>query len=196
MRTIKAAFLDRDGTINIDKGYIGSPDDIELIPGAAQGIRLLNDAGYTVFGVSNQSGVARGFYGIKDVLAVNHRVMELLMAEGAKITEILYCPHHPHGTVPEYSIACECRKPMPGMVNAARQKHGFAIGNAIVVGDKICDVELGRSIGARTALVTTGFGVEEKIKIDCGEAASPDVFAANLLEAVTALLGAPPQIQF
>lgn len=193
MRTIKAAFLDRDGTINIDKGYIGSPDDIELIPGAAQGIKLLNDAGYTVFGVSNQSGVARGFYGIEDVLAVNRRVLELLLAEGAKVTEILYCPHHPRGTVPEYSIACECRKPMPGMVSAARQKHRFAIADAIVIGDKICDVELGRTIGARTALVSTGFGAEEKIKIDCGESPAPDVFAPTLLEAVIALLGAPPQ---
>lgn len=193
MRTIKAAFLDRDGTINVDKGYIGSPDDIELIPGAAGGIRLLNGAGYTVFGVSNQSGVARGFYGIKDVLAVNRRVLELLQTEGAKVTEILYCPHHPRGTVPEYSIACECRKPMPGMVNAARRKHGFAIAEAIVIGDKICDVELGGKIGARTALVTTGFGAEEKIKIDCGEAPAPDFFAPNLLEAVIALLEEPRQ---
>ncbi len=193
MRTIKAAFLDRDGTINIDKGYIGSPHEIELIPGAAQGIRLLNDAGYIVFGVSNQSGVARGFYGIEDVLAVNSRVAELLSIQGARIMEIFYCPHHPRGKVPEYSIVCDCRKPRPGMVHAARQKHGFAIADAIVIGDKICDVELGRNIGARTGLVTTGFGAEEKIKIDCGEAPAPDVFAPNLLKAVIALLGAPPR---
>lgn len=192
MRTIKAAFLDRDGTINVDKGYIGSPHDIELIPGAARGIRLLTDAGYTVFGVSNQSGVARGFYGIEEVLTVNRRVEELLLAEGARISEILYCPHHPRGMVPEYSIVCQCRKPMPGMVDAARRKHGFAIADAIVIGDKICDVELGRNIGARTALVTTGFGAEEKTKIDCGEAPAPDVFAPTLLEAVIALLGVPP----
>ena len=193
MRTIKAAFLDRDGTINIDKGYIASPHDIELLAGAAQGIRYLNDAGYTVFGVSNQSGVARGFYGIEEVLAVNRRVEELLLAEGAYIKEIFYCPHHPRGMVPEYSIVCECRKPLPGMVDAARRKHGFAIADAIVIGDKICDVELGRNIGARTALVATGFGAEEKIKIDCGEAPAPDVYAPTLLEAVTALLGAPPR---
>lgn len=193
MRTIKAAFLDRDGTINIDKGYIASPHDIELIPGAAQGIRSLNNAGYTVFGVSNQSGVARGFYGIDDLLAVNRRVEELLLAEGAYIKEILYCPHHPRGMVPEYSIVCECRKPLPGMVDAARRKHGFAIADGIVIGDKICDVELGRSIGARTALVATGFGAEEKIKIDCGEAPAPDIYAPTLLEAVAALLGAPPR---
>lgn len=193
MRTIKAAFLDRDGTINYDKGYIGSPDGIELIPGAAEAIKLLNDAGYTVFGVSNQSGVARGFYGIQELLAVNRRVLDLLSAEGAQIMEIFYCPHHPRGTVPEYSVACDCRKPMPGMVNAARQKHGFAIADAIVIGDKLCDVELGRNIGARTALVATGFGAEEKVKIDCGEAPGPDVFAANLLEAVIALLGPNPK---
>ncbi|MBI5637123.1 MAG: HAD family hydrolase [Nitrospinae bacterium] len=193
MRTIKAAFLDRDGTINIDKGYISSPREIELIPGAAKAIKLLNEAGYAVFGVSNQSGVARGFYGIEEVLAVNRRVEELLSSEGAYIREILYCPHHPRGMVPEYSITCKCRKPLPGMVDAARQKHGFAIADAIVIGDKICDVELGRNIGARTALVETGFGAEEKVKIDCGEAPAPDVFAPSLLEAVIALLGAPPR---
>lgn len=193
MQTIRAAFLDRDGTINVDKGYISSPREIELIPGAAQGIRLLNGAGYTVFGVSNQSGVARGFFGIEEVLAVNRRVMELLSPEGAYIREILYCPHHPRGIVPEYSIVCECRKPLPGMVDAARQKHGFALAETIVIGDKICDVELGRNIAARTALVDTGFGAEEKVKIDCGEAPAPDVFAPTLLEAVIALLGAPPR---
>ncbi len=188
MHTIKAAFLDRDGTINVDKGYIGSPDDIELIPGAAEGIKLLNDAGYTVFGVSNQSGVARGFYRVEDVLAVNRRVEELLLMEKARITEIFYCPHHPRGSAPEYSIMCNCRKPLTGMVDAARHKYGFTPADTIVIGDKICDVELGRNIGARTALVDTGFGVEEKVKIDGGEAAAPDIFAPNLLEAVTAIL--------
>ncbi len=196
MRTIKAAFLDRDGTINVDTGYIGSPDNIELLPGAAQAIRLLNDAGYTVFGVSNQSGVARGFFGIEVVVAVNRRVLELLKAEGAHIKEILFCPHHTRGTVPEYSIPCQCRKPLPGMVEAAREKYEFAIADAIVIGDKICDIELGKNIGARTALVATGFGAEEKIKIDCGEAPAPDVFASNLLQAVIALSGAAPRGQF
>ena len=193
MQTIKAAFLDRDGTINVDKGYIRSPRDIGLIPGAAQAVKLLNAAGYAVFGVSNQSGVARGFYGIDDVPAVNRRVVELLAAEGAVLKEIFYCPHHPRGTVPEYSIICGCRKPLPGMVDAARQKYGVAIADAIVIGDKGCDVELGRNVGARTALVATGFGTEEKIKIDCGEAPAPDVYAPSLLEAVIALLRAPPR---
>lgn len=193
MQTINAAFLDRDGTINVDKGYISSPHDIELIPGAARAVKLLNAAGYAVFGVSNQSGVARGFYGIDEVLAVNRRVLELLAAEGALVKEIFHCPHHPRGAVAEYSIVCGCRKPMPGMVEAARQKYDFAIAEAIVIGDKICDVELGRNIGARTALVATGFGTEQKKKIEGGEAPGPDVFAPNLLEAVTALIGAPPR---
>ncbi len=191
MQKIKAAFLDRDGTINVEKGYLSDPEETELIPGAARAIRLLNDAGFVVFGVTNQSGVARGFYGEKEVALVNRRVTELLAAEGALVKEIFHCPHHPRGTVPEFSIDCDCRKPLPGMVERAKAKHRFAIAEAIVVGDKVCDVQLGKAIGAQTALVGTGFGPEERTKIECGEGPAPDVYAPSLLEAVAALLRSP-----
>lgn len=189
MNDIKAAFLDRDGTINVEKGYISDPAQIELIPGSASAIRRLNDAGYLVFGLSNQSGVARGFFTVQAVLTINRRVMEMVSDEGAKIEEILFCPHHPQGSVAEYAVTCDCRKPATGMVEKVKSNYTIEPADTLVVGDKIVDVELGRAIGARTALVKTGFGISEMEKIKSGGMNEPDVFAKNLAEAVELLLG-------
>ncbi|MBI3794057.1 MAG: HAD family hydrolase [Nitrospinae bacterium] len=184
----KAAFLDRDGTINVEKGYINNPDDVVLIPGSAEAVRLLNKAGYAVFGVSNQSGVARGYFSVERAQEINKRVLELLSAENAEVREIFICPHHPSGTVPELAIKCECRKPAVGMITSALKKYNLAPSETIVVGDKICDVELGINAKAKTALVATGYGAEEMVKIESNGGPRPHIFAKDLLEAVRLLL--------
>lgn len=186
--SVKVAFLDRDGTINVEKGYISNPADIELIPGSAEAVRAFVKAGYVVFGVSNQSGVARGYYTLKDALEVNHRVMELLSAEHADVKEIFICPHHPNGALPEYAVRCLCRKPSTGMVKIALEKFDLTPTEMVVVGDKICDVELGKNAGARTALVSTGFGTGDMETIKKNGGPHPDFFAKDLLEASRLLL--------
>jgi D,D-heptose 1,7-bisphosphate phosphatase len=186
--SVKVAFLDRDGTINVEKGYISNPADIELIPGAAMAVRSFIEAGFIVFGVSNQSGVARGYYSLEKAVEVSNRVAELLSAENAGIKEILMCPHHPKGAVAEFSIVCDCRKPATGMIKTALKKFNLTPTEIVVVGDKICDVELGINAGARTALVSTGYGAGEMETIKRNGGPHPDFFAKDLLEASRLLL--------
>ena len=106
-----AVFLDRDGTIIVEKDFLGDPAGIELLPRAVEAIKMLNERGYIVISVSNQSGVARGYYGEDAVRAVNDRLLEMLKERGAIVDEIYYCPHHPHADDPGYRQSCECRKP-------------------------------------------------------------------------------------
>lgn len=184
--------MDRDGTINVEKGYIRDPAEIELIPNAAKAIKRLNNAGFTVFGISNQSGVARGYFSLENVREVNRKVLELLSAENAVVREILFCPHHPQGAVAEFAVRCGCRKPAGGMVEMVREKYSVAISESIVVGDKICDIEMGKNIGARTVLVQTGYGKEEMAKISANSGPMPDFYAKDLWEATRLLLNGHP----
>lgn len=185
---VGVAFLDRDGTLNVEKGYMDDPAAVELIPGAAQAVRNFVDAGYVVFGVSNQSGVARGYYTLERAIKVNNRVAELLSAEKADVREMFICPHHPEGVVAEYKVRCECRKPKIGMITAALEKYRLKPQKIIVVGDKACDVELGKNAGARTALVGTGYGAMEAEVIKRNGGPRPDFFAKDVLEASRLLL--------
>lgn len=137
----KAFFLDRDGTINVDYGYIGRPEDIELLPGAADAIRSMNQAGYLVIVVSNQSGVARGYYDFSVIEQVNGRLNELLREYGAHIDAFYSCPHLKDGAVPEFAIECECRKPKPGLFIRAIRDFGLRSALCYACGDKIRDVE-------------------------------------------------------
>jgi len=115
-RTRPAAFLDRDGILNVDQGYTHKPQNLEMIPGAAAAVKLLNEAGYYVFVVTNQSGVARGYYSEAAVKIFNQHVQDALKAAGAHIDAFYYCPHHPNGVIKEFAIQCRCRKPAPGML--------------------------------------------------------------------------------
>lgn len=188
MEKVKVAYIDRDGTINVEKEYLKHPDEVELIPGSEKAIRLLNQAGYRVFGISNQSGVARGYFTIEDVLAVNKKIIELLAKGGGNLEEIFYCPHHPEGTLPEYSKTCGCRKPATGLIEQAVEKYGLQSSEAVVIGDKAVDIETGHNIGAKTVLVSTGYGKDEKIKMKNAGQAAPDYYANDLLEAANYLL--------
>ncbi|MCB9868252.1 MAG: HAD-IIIA family hydrolase [Planctomycetes bacterium] len=143
--------LDRDGTLIAERADLGRPESVKLLPGAAAAIRAFRARGYRIAVLTNQAGVGRGHYGEDDVAAVNQRMLELLAAEGAEVDGVWHCPHRPEDH-------CACRKPLPGMVEALRGEFGPLGPDLLVVGDNVCDIELGQRIGARTALVRTGHG--------------------------------------
>ena len=151
-----AVFLDRDGTLNYDTGYVHRVADFRWLPGAVNAIRQLNDGGYYVFVVTNQAGVARGRY---DEAAVNdlHRWMnEDLRAAGAYIDDIRYCPHHPQASITAYRAACACRKPAPGMLLDLMNCWPVVRQGSIMIGDKESDAAAGRAAGIASAIVPAG----------------------------------------
>lgn len=158
-----AVFLDRDGTIIEDCGYL---DRLELIAPygwSAEAIRLLTGAGYVVAVVTNQAGVARGFFDEAFVLQAHARLDEMLRGAGAVISGYYYCPHHPDGVVERYRRACRCRKPGPGMAEAAARDLDLDLSRSFVVGDKTLDIGLAESVGATGVLVRTGYGRADEI---------------------------------
>jgi D-glycero-D-manno-heptose 1,7-bisphosphate phosphatase len=157
----RAVFIDRDGTINEEKEYLYRTEDFVFIPGAPQAIRLLNDAGFLVIVVTNQSGVARGYYTEEDVHLLHRYVATQLEQEGARVDGWYYCPHHPSGRG-SYALPCRCRKPLPGMLLEAAGRFGIDLESSVMIGDKLVDVEAGRAAGCRPVLVRTGYGSEEE----------------------------------
>jgi D-glycero-D-manno-heptose 1,7-bisphosphate phosphatase len=182
-----AVFLDRDGTINVEAGYLSRPEDLRLINGSAAAIRRLNDAGFLVVVVSNQSGVARGYFGEEAVARVNEAMARRLKRRGAHLDAVYYCPHYPDGVVEQYRRECECRKPGPGMVRRAQEDLDIDVGRSYVVGDHRGDIKLAKNVGARSILVVTGHGAEEMDKLR-GDGIEPDFVAKNLAEAVDRIL--------
>lgn len=162
-----AAFLDRDGTINHEVHYLGDPDQVELLPGAVEGLRLLREAGYILVVVTNQAGVARGYFGEEDVRAVHERLQALLRAQGAAVDAFTYCPHHPEGRG-AYRQACACRKPGTEMHERAALELGLDFERSVVIGDKTTDLLPGIALGCRTVLVRTGYG---QAQLDAGDTA-------------------------
>jgi D-glycero-D-manno-heptose 1,7-bisphosphate phosphatase len=182
-----AVFLDRDGTINVEAGYLHQLDQLQLMPGAGAAIKRLNDEGVLVFVATNQSGPARGYYPESHVRDLNLRLVELLAAEGARVDGVYYCPHLPDGTVPEYTQACACRKPEPGMLLDAAKLHELDLRSCYMVGDKPTDVEVGQRVGCRTVLLRSGFG-EAVLKGEYMWSCNPDHVANTIVEAVSWML--------
>jgi D-glycero-D-manno-heptose 1,7-bisphosphate phosphatase len=152
-------FLDRDGTLNIEKGYIHNTEDLVLIKGAGEAVKRLNDAGIAAILVSNQSGAARNFYPLSHIEALHERLNRLLNEQGAYLDALYYCPHHPAGVVPQLAVQCDCRKPLPGLVERAFKEHpDLNRDQSFVVGDKTNDLGLANGCGAKCVLVETGFG--------------------------------------
>jgi D-glycero-D-manno-heptose 1,7-bisphosphate phosphatase len=142
-----AAFFDRDGVLNRDLGYTYRLEDLVLMPGAAEAVRLCNAAGYWVFIVSNQAGVAHGRYTEAAALAFNEAVVRALAAQGARVDDVRYCPHHPEGVVNAYRRVCDCRKPSPGMILDLLHAWPVDTARSFLIGDKESDVAAGRAVG-------------------------------------------------
>ncbi|HEU0015590.1 MAG TPA: HAD family hydrolase, partial [Longimicrobium sp.] len=151
-----AVFLDKDGTLVENVPYNVDPARVRLTPGAGEALRALADAGYRLFVVSNQSGVARGYFGEEDLRGVERRVAELLAPHGVEIEAYRYCFHHPQGTVAAYRAVCDCRKPAPGMILELAREQGLDPARCWMVGDGPGDVEAGRAAGCRTVRITSG----------------------------------------
>jgi D-glycero-D-manno-heptose 1,7-bisphosphate phosphatase len=176
-----AVFLDRDGTLIEEVGYLDRPERVELYPWSVDAIRALNRAGIRVVLVSNQSGVARGFFTEDVVRQVHDRVARMLERGGAVIDAYYYCPHHPDGNVPAYARACDCRKPGRALVDRAVREFGVNPARSFTVGDRWLDVALARTIGAQSVLVRTGYGAIEENRPPDG--LSADAVVNNLIEA-------------
>lgn len=185
-----AVFLDRDGTIMREAEYLSDPAGVELLPGAAEGIRRLRQAGFAVVVASNQSGVARGYFDEATVGRVNARLAELLAAAGAGLDGVYYCPHYPGASVAQYARACDCRKPAPGMLLAAARDLGLDLGRSWVVGDKLSDIEFGGRQGLKTILVLTGYGAQTREAGFAADGPKPDFIADDLAAAARLILGA------
>jgi len=158
MGTRPAAFLDRDGTITSERGYVTRPEDVALIDGAAAAIRELNEAGILAVIVSNQSGVARGLMSEEDMAAVHAATESLLAAEGAQLSGAYYCPNHPNGTLERYTRDATCRKPALGMLELAIRDLDIDVAQSTMVGDQVTDVEFANRAGIPAVLVMTGKG--------------------------------------
>jgi len=169
--------LDRDGTVIEERPYLHDPGQVRLLPNAVAGLRALRDAGLRLALVTNQSGVGRGFFGLDAVDRVNERVLALLAREGVTVDQVLVCPHAPEAE-------CDCRKPGTLLLEAAARRLGARPREAFVIGDKACDIEMGRRAGATALLVRTGWGRETEGRAE----ARPHYVAADLLEAARLVL--------
>jgi histidinol-phosphate phosphatase family protein len=181
----RAVFVDRDGTIVEERDYLADPAKVQLLPGVPEAIRCLQEAGFAVVLVTNQSGIARGLYAEDDYRAVQARVARLLRDRGIVLEATYYCPHHPDFTGP-----CDCRKPGPGMYRAAARELGLDLGRSWYVGDKVTDVLPALSFGGSGVLVRTGYGREEEGKVPPGVRAAEDL--AEAVKLILAGTVAPP----
>jgi D-glycero-D-manno-heptose 1,7-bisphosphate phosphatase len=177
-----AVFIDRDGTILDELGYVVPGSEIRIYPFSATAITKLTDAGFPVVVITNQGGIALGMYDHAFVDKTHAELAETLAASGANITAWYYCPHHPEGKVAEYTCACECRKPGTGLLEAAAHDLDLDLATSWVVGDQWRDIELARRAGARGILVRTGYG--RGLELDWPQdIARPTVVCDDLLAA-------------
>jgi D-glycero-D-manno-heptose 1,7-bisphosphate phosphatase len=186
--TRPAVFLDRDGTLCEEMGYVNHPDRVRLFPWTARAIRKLNRAGLPVIVVTNQSGVGRGYFAERLVTKAHLKIARELAAQDARLDAIYYCPHHPEARQKEYRKKCRCRKPATGMLEAAARRFGLDLGSSYVVGDTYRDMQMGFNAGARTLMVLTGYGRGEYEYRREGWRRQPDAVVENLLQAVNKIL--------
>lgn len=165
MNLKRAVFLDRDGTINVEKDYLVRSEEFEFIPGVPEAIARLKKAGFLVIVVTNQSGVARGYFGVDAVQRLHVHLQQQLAAFGTSIDGFYFCPHHPEHGKGEYRIDCDCRKGNPGMLLQAAADYAIDLANSYMVGDKLADVEAGKRAGCQPILVLTGYGPDEVGKL-------------------------------
>ena len=182
-----AIFLDRDGTMNVSKGFISKADDLELIPGTIDAIKAINKSGALAIVITNQPVIARGECSFEELHNIHNKLKTLLGEKGAFVDDIFYCPHHPdkgfEGEVPELKFDCECRKPKTGMIDEAVKKYNIDLSKSYMVGDSTMDLETARNAGIKSVLVNTGFaGNDGKYDRSC------DIEADNLFDAVEKII--------
>lgn len=156
----KVIFLDRDGTINIEKDYLHKVEDFEFEPGSLEAIKIFSELGYEIIVVTNQSGIARGYYSEEDLINLNNFMIEKIQEFGGRVLDCYFCPHHPEKGIDRYRLECLCRKPNPGMIRDAIDKYGVDKNLSYMVGDKISDIEAGDRAGVKSILVKTGYGIK------------------------------------
>lgn len=184
----RAVFLDRDGTLNEEVGYLDSAGKLQMIPEAFEAVRRINESGMKAVVVTNQAGVAKGLFSEKFVRDVNDRIQGLFIEYGALIDRFYYCPHHPSEGVDPYRKICDCRKPEPGLLQQAAQDLDIDLARSYMIGDHLRDVETARRVGAKGILVTTGHGADQLKTSGITAANQPDYVAKNILEAVDWIL--------
>lgn len=187
--TRPAVFLDRDGTVTEEVGYVNHVDRLQLLPRAGRAVRRLNEAGVPAVLITNQAGVARGYFPIDLVYQTHRKLAEMLAAEGARLDGIYFSPFVKEGSEAPYNIDHPWRKPGSGMLEQAACDLGVNLCSSFMVGDKITDVELGRRVGARCVYVLTGYGKGELAYRRHLWRTEPDFIAEDLLDAVTWILG-------
>jgi rfaE bifunctional protein nucleotidyltransferase chain/domain len=179
----QAAFLDRDGVINLDRAYVSRWEDFEFVPGAVDAMRRLKQAGYALVVVTNQSGIARGYYSEAQYQALTAAMQQALLDAGAAVDAVYHCPHHPKGKVAELAIDCDCRKPAPGMILRAAKELNLSLPDSILVGDKPSDIEAARAAGVGRAYIVQSDNAESTTGL-----AGADAAHADLQSCVAALL--------
>ena len=184
-----AVFMDRDGTINEQMGYVNHVNRFKILPGVPQAIRLLNRHGFLALVISNQSGVARGYYPLDLVKTLHHLLLTRVKEKKGNIDGIFFCPHHPGGSVPEFSRDCNCRKPKTGLIEQACNSFEIDLQRSFVVGDMCTDIELAHRAGLSGVLVKTGYGLGEIEYILPQKTTKPAHIAEDLLDAVRWILG-------
>jgi D-glycero-D-manno-heptose 1,7-bisphosphate phosphatase len=191
----KAVFLDRDGTINEEVGYLTDLSRLRLIPGAGAAIKRLNHAGYKVILVTNQSGVARGYFPESLVHEAHERLTNMLWEEGAVLDGIYYCPHHPTEGNTSYTMICDCRKPGTGLIDKAAMDFDIDINRSFLIGDKWSDVELAQRSGVLAILVMSGFAPDDPGNKRPDYVRDPDYSASNISEAVDWIMRREPMMR-
>ncbi len=180
--TSGAVFLDRDGTLIRDVGYLQDPSQIQFLPGVLEALRLLQQTGLHLVLVSNQSGIARGYFTPQTLQAVQNHLEALLRKAGIQLSGWYYCPHHPEAALREYRQNCFCRKPAPGMLFRAARDFHLDLKRSYLVGDKLSDIQAGQAAGVFSILVRTGYG-EPELARSHEAGVVPDAVAEDLLAA-------------
>jgi D-glycero-D-manno-heptose 1,7-bisphosphate phosphatase len=183
----KAVFLDRDGTMIHDPGYLDDLQKVRLYDNAVSGLKLLKKNGFKLIVITNQSGVARGYYNEAFVKKTHAYIDSLLAKHNVAIDAYYYCPHHKDAKLEKYRLECDCRKPKIGMINAAVKKFKIDLKQSWSIGDKLSDVKMGINAGTRTVLVLSGNGRKEQKKITPDT--RPDIVAATLFSAARRIAG-------
>lgn len=185
----KAIFIDRDGTLIEEVGYLKMLEDLRFTPRAPEALRIFRSTGYMNIVITNQSAVARGILSPKELNKIHSKMKSLAADEEGPIDAVMFCPHYAGGRIAPYNVDCECRKPKPGMIFQAVEKYRLQLDQCVVVGDKVTDLELGRNAGIRSILVLTGYGKQTRSEWPD----SIEVFA-NLYEFAKTLKSKLPEI--